>query len=465
MRRALVSADVLGLTLAYVVATLLRSRSDVGGDALGPVGEALVFALSLLLWVVAAKLYNLYDRDEEQLDRSRADDLIGVFVLVTVGVWLAFAFTSLTGLTDPDIGRLVLFWGGAILLVALLRSVARALCKRLPSYRQNAVIVGAGEVGQEVARKLLEHPEYGANLVGFVDAHPRQRDERLGDLTILGTLGDLPELVAVLDIERVIFAFSSDRHEDVLPLLRQLGESGVQVEMIPRFFDVLGPGVDFHSIAGLPVLGLRSFRLERSAKFLKRTTDLVVSGLALVLLAPLFVAIAALIKVDSPGPVFFRQVRMGAGGRPFRIWKFRTMVVDADDRKREIVHLNQHVGGDTRMFKAASDPRVTRVGRYLRRFCLDELPQLFNVVADEMSLVGPRPLILDEARHVDGWAQRRLNLKPGITGLWQVLGASDLPFDEMVKLDYRYVAGWSLKSDLELIARTIPAIFRERHAY
>jgi exopolysaccharide biosynthesis polyprenyl glycosylphosphotransferase len=263
----------------------------------------------------------------------------------------------------------------------------------------------------------------------------------------------------------VIFAFSGDRHEDVVPLLRELGESGVQVEMIPRFFDVLGPGIDLHSIAGLPVVGLRAFRLERSAQFMKRATDLLVAGLALVLLAPLFAVAAILIKLDSRGPVFFRQVRMGAGGRPFRIWKFRTMTLDADERKGEVVHLNRHLDGDARMFKAPEDPRVTRVGRYLRRFCLDELPQLINVVTDEMSLVGPRPLIPEEARLVDGWAQRRLNLKPGMTGLWQVLGASDIPFEEMVKLDYRYVAGWSLKTDLELIARTIPAVLRERHAY
>src|SRR5581483_12932 len=160
-----------------------------------------------------------------------------------------------------------------------------------------------------------------------------------------------------------------------------------------------------------------------------------------------------------------RQTRMGAGEHTFRIWKFRTMTASADEQKKEVAQLNQHLAGDPRMFKIANDPRVTRVGRHLRRFSLDELPQLINVLVGEMSLVGPRPLILDEDCHVDGWARKRLNLRPGMTGLWQVLGASEIPFEEMIKLDYRYVAGWSLKTDLELIARTLPALVRARQVY
>jgi lipopolysaccharide/colanic/teichoic acid biosynthesis glycosyltransferase len=161
--------------------------------------------------------------------------------------------------------------------------------------------------------------------------------------------------------------------------------------------------------------------------------------------------------------VFFRQVRMGYGNRTFRIWKFRTMTPDADERKGEVVHLNKHLAADARMFKIPDDPRVTRLGRVLRKTSIDELPQLFNVLLGQMSLVGPRPLILAEDRHVQDWARKRLDLKPGITGLWQVLGRSDIPFDEMVKLDYMYVTGWSLKTDLQLVARTIPAVVGRRN--
>jgi lipopolysaccharide/colanic/teichoic acid biosynthesis glycosyltransferase len=188
--------------------------------------------------------------------------------------------------------------------------------------------------------------------------------------------------------------------------------------------------------------------------------DVVVSAVTLVLLAPLFATIAALIRLGSPGPVFFRQTRMGAGDRTFQIIKFRTMVADADDRKSEFAHLNKHTktGGDPRMFKIDKDPRVTRIGRVLRRYSLDELPQFFNVLKGEMSLVGPRPLILDEHQHVHDWAQKRLHLRPGMTGLWQVLGRSEIPFEEMVQLDYKYVTNWSLWNDLSLLLRTIPVV-------
>jgi lipopolysaccharide/colanic/teichoic acid biosynthesis glycosyltransferase len=192
--------------------------------------------------------------------------------------------------------------------------------------------------------------------------------------------------------------------------------------------------------------------------------DLVLTVPALIVLSPVLALIALSIKLDSHGPVFFRQVRMGAGDKTFRVFKFRSMVCDADSRKAEVAHLNKHLrnGGDSRMFKIPNDPRVTRVGRLLRRSSLDELPQLLNVFLGQMSLVGPRPLILDEDRYVEDWARRRLDLKPGITGLWQVLGRDDIPFAEMTALDYLYVTGWSLFGDLRLLGRTVPAVFRGR---
>jgi len=465
-RRALLVADLFGLIIAFSLnALIIGEAADAGINSLGPIGESLLFLLTLPFWVVSAKLYGLYDRDEEQVDRSRADDLIGVFTLLTVGLWVVFILTRLSGLADPDVNRLTFFWGGAIAFITLLRSFARSLCRRHASFRQNAIVVGAGVAGEVIAKKLAAHPEYGVDLIGFVDSHPWNLGDTVRGLPVLGRPEDLGALVAELDVERVIFAFPTTRHEALLPVVRELGEAGIQMEIIPRFFDVLGPGLDIHSIGGLTVLGLRPFRLGYSAKVLKRTLDIVVASMLLTFLAPLFAVIGVVIKLDSQGPIFFRQTRMGAGEHTFRIWKFRTMTASADEQKKEVAQLNQHLAGDPRMFKIANDPRVTRVGRHLRRFSLDELPQLINVLVGEMSLVGPRPLILDEDCHVDGWARKRLNLRPGMTGLWQVLGASEIPFEEMIKLDYRYVAGWSLKTDLELIARTLPALVRARQVY
>jgi lipopolysaccharide/colanic/teichoic acid biosynthesis glycosyltransferase len=215
-----------------------------------------------------------------------------------------------------------------------------------------------------------------------------------------------------------------------------------------------------NTVEGIPVVGLPPRALGLSSRVLKRMMDTIVSTVLLLLLLPFFLIIAALIKLDSRGPVFFRQPRVGAGGRKFSIVKFRTMAVDAEEKKHEVAHLNKHVNGDPRMFKIPDDPRATRIGRQLRRFSIDELPQLWNVLCDEMSLVGPRPLIPREADHVHDWGLGRLDLKPGMTGLWQVIGRSDIPFEEMVRLDYLYVTNWSLWHDLRILCATAPALLR-----
>jgi lipopolysaccharide/colanic/teichoic acid biosynthesis glycosyltransferase len=232
------------------------------------------------------------------------------------------------------------------------------------------------------------------------------------------------------------------------------------VDIVPRLFEALGPHATKHAAEGQPLIGLPPAHWSRSALLLKRAMDILLSFAALVVLAPVFLVIAAAIKVDSRGPVIFRQVRMGRGDSRFEIFKFRTMVADAEAHKAEVAHLNKHAGVDERMFKAPNDPRVTRVGRFLRRYSIDELPQLVNVLRGEMSLVGPRPLIPEEHRHVYGWGLSRLDLKPGITGLWQILGADDIPFGEMVGLDHRYVTTWSLFEDVRIMFRTLPVVLR-----
>jgi exopolysaccharide biosynthesis polyprenyl glycosylphosphotransferase len=461
VRRMLLTADVLGLVSALLVAEWLAPARD-SADTYSPRLEILAFLLTVPVWVVIAKLYGLYDRDDERANHSTADDFGGVFHMVTVCAWLVTVVTYLSDVAHPSAQKLVVFWAFAIAFVCVGRAGARALARRNAAYLQNTVIVGAGEVGQLFAKKVLSHPEYGINLVGFVDAKPKERRTDVQQVALLGDTGRLPAIVRVLDIERVIVAFSNDSHEETLELLRTIKDLEVQIDIVPRLFEFVGPGVEIHTVEGLPLLGLPPLRLSRSSRLLKRATDLALTIPALVVLAPFFALFALMIKVDSPGPVFFRQARIGAAGRTFRIFKFRSMHADAEKRKHEVAHLNRHLasGGDPRMFKIVDDPRVTRVGRLLRRFALDELPQLLNVLLGEMSLVGPRPLILDEDQHVQRWARQRLNLKPGVTGPWQVLGRSDIPFAEMVRLDYLYVTRWSLMGDLRLIALTIPALCR-----
>jgi len=315
-------------------------------------------------------------------------------------------------------------------------------------------------MAQEIARKLLKHPEYGIELLGFVDSSIGPRQPLVGGRSIVGDLCDLPELIDRLDVGRVIIAFPAHDRDEVLDAARSLNELDVQVDIVPRFYDIMSPSVDMHSVEGVPLIGVRALHLSRSSAFVKRSFDVVGATIALVILSPVLAIAALAIKLDSSGPALFKQLRMGVGDKPFRILKLRTMVNDAESRKPALAHLNKHNGHDRRMFKIDDDPRTTRVGSFLRRYSIDELPQLWNVLRGEMSLVGPRPLILEEDRFVRQWRRRRLALKPGITGLWQVLGRDSISFEDMVRLDYVYVTSWSLGGDLRLILRTIPVVFR-----
>jgi exopolysaccharide biosynthesis polyprenyl glycosylphosphotransferase len=465
IRRALLLGDVVGLTFAAAVATLVDRPS--AGWPLRP-ADAFAFAAFLPIWVVTAKLSGLYGRDEERTDHTTVDEVVTVLNLLSLAAWCFYLAVRLLGLSQPDLLKLGAFWAGANVAVIFARASARAIARRRLTFLQNTVIVGAGDVGQLIARKLRHHPEYGINLVGFVDADPKPRGLDVEDVPILGPPERLPAIVHAFDVERIVVAFSNEDSEKTLDLVRAVQDLETQIDIVPRLFEVVGRHTGVHAIEGVPLVSLPAIRLSPSSQLLKRALDLVVACAALLLLAPVFLVIALMIKLDSPGPVFFRQVRMGSRDETFRIFKFRTMGADADARKAEVAHLNMHLtnpDGDPRMFKIPNDPRITRIGAFLRRTSLDEIPQLLNVVRGEMSLVGARPLILDEDQYITDWARRRLDLKPGITGLWQVLGRSEIPFDEMTKLDYVYVTTWSLWRDVMLMLQTIPALLRTRRAY
>ena len=452
VRRALAAADIAGLTTSFLVAQWLFAPEGRVADGISPSAETLLFLSTLPAWLVFAKLYGLYDRDEERTDHSTVDDLPGVFQMLIAGVWLFFIVSWLTDIVVPVLGKLVAFWLLAILLIPLLRVGSRAVCRRCASYQQRTVIVGADSVGQAIARKIEKHPEYGLDFVGFID----EREDLPGETNVLASPHELPVLVRRLTVERVIVTSGSETADDTLALIRSLRDLNVQIDLVPRFHELVSPRAGIHAIEGIPLLGLAPAGLSRSSAFLKRAMDVVVATFGLVMLSPLLALIALAIKLDSPGPVLFRQTRIGRGGRSFRLHKFRTMTADAEDLKADLVHLNRHPDG--KMFKLTADPRVTPVGRVLRRTCLDELPQLWNVLSGEMSLVGPRPLIPEEARLVRDWAEHRLTLKPGVTGLWQVLGSSSIAFDEMIHLDYLYVTTWSPWGDVRLILRTLPVV-------
>ncbi|HEV2592677.1 MAG TPA: sugar transferase [Gaiellaceae bacterium] len=457
MRRALLVADLVGLVAAFVIVESIYGHSG-GIDRVDLLNEALIFLVSLPGWIVVAKIYGLYDRDEERTDHTTAEDMVDVFHLLTVGVWLLYGVTSVTGAASPTASKLFTFWLMGILLVASARVVARTHCRRDVAYLQNTVIVGAGDVGQLIARKLIQHPEYGINLVGFVDAQPKERRHDLRWLTILGDIDDVPIIVDQLDVERVIFAFSNGDHDRLIGLARELDEKGVQVDIVPRLFEIVGPSAQMHTIEGLPVLGLRPTRLPRSSFLLKRFADVVVAAVALALVSPLFAWIAFSIWRDSDGPVFFRQSRLGLNMEPFTVLKFRTMRHGTSSKEHE-EHVRRLMTETTTqekngLFKLERADVVTPTGSWLRRTSLDELPQLINVLRGDMSLVGPRPCLLYETEHFQAHHFERFSVPAGITGLWQVTARAHSTFREALDMDVSYVRSWSLGLDLRLLCRT-----------
>jgi exopolysaccharide biosynthesis polyprenyl glycosylphosphotransferase len=443
-RRLLAAADAVAIALAYVAALATTHQRS---------GTLIALAATLPLWVLLNKLSGLYDRDANVVHASTLNELPKLAQAMTFGVAILYIFGP--PLVGARVGRAnaVELWAAGICLMAALRSLVRHEVRR--RFRaERAVIVGSGAVAQLVARKINSHPEFGVEVVGFVDIPPDARDRHDGDL--LGDIARFEQLCREFEAERIIIGFSSaSTHEHLLDAIRVSRLLNLKITVVPRLFEVIGGSVEIDEIEGMTMLGLRGLGRTRSSLLLKRLLDVAVAVAVLVLIAPLLALIAIAIKLDSRGRVLFVQRRIGKDAKPFPMFKFRTMVSGADALKEQLAHLNE---AHYPMFKIPDDPRVTRVGGLLRRTSLDELPQLINVLRGQMSLVGPRPLVPQEHDHVIGWHRARLDLTPGLTGPWQVMGRTRIPFDEMVKLDYLYVNEWSLWNDLKLLLRTAKVV-------
>lgn len=452
-RRCLLLADVVAIVLACLFTSERSSWSPRPAWA--------VLACVPILLVVA-KLIGLYDRDEALLRKTTLDETPKLFQLATLGAltaWLAGG-----AMLDGGIDRreTLLLWAALAAGLLLARAAARTLALRLAPV-ERCLFIGDETSATVLGSRLSAHGGVNAEVVAQLDldrAAPWSTD---GFSAV--RLAEIRDLARTFDVHRAIVApgWGADAEAaQVLNLVRTLKAVGVRVSVLPRMLEVVGSSVEFDDLHGVTLMGVRRFELTRSSALCKRALDLLGASIALVAAAPLMLAIALAIKLDARdrrGPVLFRQLRVGRHGQRFYMLKFRTMVPGADALKESLRARNEAAEG---LFKIADDPRVTRVGRLLRRSALDELPQLLNVLRGEMSLVGPRPLVPDEDRRVEGWNRRRLELTPGMTGPWQILGPTRIPLGEMVAIDYLYVANWSLWTDIKIMLRTVPHVLCRR---
>ena len=450
-RRSLIAADVLAAALALYLSVVV-----VGDAALHPV----MFA-ALPLVVLLGKLLGLYDRDELVFHKSTLDEAPQHFQ--SGGFYALLTWLLAPSLIDGSFERhtAVALWVMAFAFTSLFRFSARELARRVAPM-ERCLIIGRSGTRMRLAGKLTA-ARPGTEVVGYLplEDERRKRDRWHGNERRRRTLGmnDLHEIVRQLDVHRVIVIPGDAGSDTMVDAISRAKASGVKVSILPRLFEVVGSSVEFDDIDGVTVLGVRRFGLSRSSAAIKRAMDIACASLGLIVLSPLLVAIAIAIKLDTRGPVFYRQLRIGRNGRPFRMVKFRSMVEGADELQTALAEFN--IAGDG-IFKVLDDPRVTRAGKVIRKLSMDELPQLFNVLRGEMSLVGPRPLVPNEDERVDGRFRRRLRLVPGMTGPWQILGPARVPLTEMVGIDYLYGANWSLWLDVKILLRTVGHVLARR---
>jgi exopolysaccharide biosynthesis polyprenyl glycosylphosphotransferase len=473
IRRLLLASDLLALGCAFGLMVLVTSVA--GRAAVGPLLTGVFIAL-VPVWVTLASLVGLYHLSERRVDQSFADEIGPVAMVTTVWSWLLLICASALTAAPIELLGPMAAWLGAILAVLALRGVARRIARNSAWFRQPVLLIGSAEDIDRVLSRVIRHPELGLDPIASICMWEDSYEVRpLGPLRSLRSddLGgrvpgrprpdEVQDLIIQVGIGRVIVTGWSESVSERTEFMRILSECGVCIDYVSGEPEALYSTAVLHHIEGLPILTIRP-TATRVTRSLKRAIDVIASAAGLAILSPLLAFVALRIRLGSPGPIVFHQPRAGIDGVQFQLLKFRTMV-DGADEMRDALRANDDRVAAMKMLKLREDPRVTPFGARLRRWSIDELPQLWNVLRGDMSLVGPRPLPLDELRFIDDHFTQRLRMRPGITGPWQIHGRSDIPFDDMVKLDYMYVAGWTMREDLRLLARTLGAVLHGRGAY
>jgi exopolysaccharide biosynthesis polyprenyl glycosylphosphotransferase len=464
----LVGADALVGGIAAAVPASISDTLSWGHRVV------LVCLVSLVVWPVAIALCRGYRRNRIGIGFDEPGAVIRAGMLVVVAGALPAGFMAVpTGALDPN---------GALTLYALLKLVATAtpfavvlsllvrffahkvlhVLQRRGRSLRHVIVVGSFGAAQQLSERILREPEAGMKVIGICLPSSELPRPVVDGIPVIGSLGQVPQVVRTMGCDAV--AVTSDdatRYNYLRELAWSLEGAGVELLVDPGLVEVAGPRMHIRPLMGFPLLHVEEPRFTGWRRAVKRLSDIVLTSVGLLIISPLMICIAAVIKLQDGGPAIFRQARIGREGKPFTMLKFRSMVVDAEERKLELLAHNEGKGG---LFKLSRDPRVTRFGQFLRSFSLDELPQLFNVLGGSMSLVGPRPHLAAELAQMPSEASRRSLVTPGLTGLWQVSGRSDLEGDDAVRLDLRYVENWSLTLDLQILWKTLAAVLAKRGA-
>jgi exopolysaccharide biosynthesis polyprenyl glycosylphosphotransferase len=465
---AVIISDVLLINLAFAIAYWMRYGLQwfASVDEANFVSYSVFIPISLALTALLLGIYKLngvYDQPRgaswfDEVYRLMTGTATGIILMVFVIVFLFRPFFY---------SRLIFFYAGV--LITLFLSMSRLGKRFLRQHLRRRglgvdrlLIVGAGEVGRTVMRHVVAQPTLGYHVVGFVDDDPEKAGTDIGRFKALGNTANIPRLIKEMVVDEVIITLPWMYHRKIVSIIAQCEREQVRVRIVPDMFQMTLSHLDVEDLGGIPMIGVRDITIGRTQGFLKRAMDVFISLTGLILLLPFFSLLALLIKLDSDGPVFFTQIRVGKNENLFACYKFRSMRQGAEAEQEQLRALNE---ADGPIFKMRDDPRITRMGRILRRTSLDEVPQLFNVIMGHMSLVGPRPAPPSEVQRYQPWHKRRLEVAPGMTGLWQVSGRSELSFDEMVLLDLYYIEHWSPVLDVQIMLRTFPKMITGEGAY
>lgn len=451
----------VALAGAYWMRYEVRWFAEVGFGA--SLSDYIPFALILsILLPITFKLDGVYQNRRGQ---SWYDQLYAIINATAKGTVVLLALTF--GFRPLVYSRL-LFLEAAVLIVLLtglsrlVKGFIEARLRRRGIGVDRVLIVGGGELGRTVIRTIVARPELGYQIVGLVDDNPDKGHTDIGRIKGLGGLDKLAEIVSAETVDQVFITLPWMYHRKITGIVRECQKKRVRARIVPDLFQMSLSQVDVDDLGGIPLIGVREVTINRWQRALKRVMDVTLATIIGLLLLPLLGSIALAIKLDSPGPALFRQLRVGKGGRQFWCYKFRSMHQGAENDLEQLKAYNE---ADGPLFKMRNDPRQTRVGRWLRRTSLDELPQFYNVLRGEMSLVGPRPPLPSEVAQYEAWQMRRLEVAPGITGMWQVSGRSNLTFDEMCLLDIYYIENWSPSLDLKILLQTVPEVFTGSGAF